>query len=163
VTAGNPVAMLPESETTARALASREFVCVVDPFVTDTTRLAHLVLPTTTLLESDDLLGSYGHHWLGAATPVVPPPEGVLSDLEISTERSQSSQWSAALDGPAEATVHPDAAGGLADGAICRLESPIASMTVRLRLDARQRRDVVLTPKGGHLRDGRCANALVAA
>ncbi|HVY62053.1 MAG TPA: molybdopterin-dependent oxidoreductase, partial [Planctomycetota bacterium] len=83
VTAGNPVAMLPESETTAQALASREFVCVVDPFETDTTRLAHLVLPTTTLLESDDLLGSYGHHWIGASRPVVPPPPGVLSDLEI--------------------------------------------------------------------------------
>src|SRR4029077_2395832 len=45
--------------------------------------LAHLVLPTTTLLEADDLLGSYGHHWIGVATLVVPPPEGVRSDLEI--------------------------------------------------------------------------------
>jgi anaerobic selenocysteine-containing dehydrogenase len=259
VTAGNPVAMLPESETTARALASREFVCVVDPFMTDTARLATLVLPTTTLLESDDLLGSYGHHWLGVARPVVPPPEGVLSDLEIaqalaarldarlgtslaedmrgsardwkrrlvepllgpkgvtlealeagpvrnplapevlfaerrfatpsgrvnlvtepppsapevdgyplsllalSTEKAQSSQWTGALEGPAVATAHPDAAPGLADGALCRLESRLGGMTVRLRHDARQRRDVVIVAKGGHLRDGRCANALVAA
>ena len=83
VTAGNPVTMLPESETTRRALQSRDFVVVVDSFLTDTARLAHLVLPTTTLLEADDLLGSYGHHWIGVATPVVPPPEGVRSDLEI--------------------------------------------------------------------------------
>ena len=36
-------------------------------------------------------------------------------------------------------------------------------MTVRLKHDARQRRDVVIVPKGGHLRDGRCANALIRA
>ena len=61
------------------------------------------------------------------------------------------------------ATVHPDAAGGLPDGALCLLESPRGTMTVRLRHDPLQRRDVVLTPKGGHLRDGRCANALLTA
>ena len=83
VTAGNPVVMLPESWTTVQALSSREFVVVVDSFLTDTARLAHLVLPTTTLLEDDDLLGAYGHHWIGASTPVVKPPDGVKNDLEI--------------------------------------------------------------------------------
>ena len=86
VTAGNPVAMLPESETTIKALSTRDFVVVVDSFLTDTARLAHLVLPTTTLLEADDLLGAYGHHWIGVAKPVVAPPEGVKSDLEIAQE-----------------------------------------------------------------------------
>src|SRR5262249_33390488 len=60
ITAANPVAMLPETETTAKALASRELVVVVDAFLTDTARLAHVVLPTVTLLEADDLLGAYG-------------------------------------------------------------------------------------------------------
>ena len=75
--------MLPESNTIAEALRTRELVVVVDSFLTDTAKLAHLVLPTTTLLEADDLLGAYGHHWLGVARPVVPPPPGVRSDLEI--------------------------------------------------------------------------------
>src|SRR5262245_13296594 len=253
VTAGNPVAMLPESETTIKALRSREFVVVVDSFMTDTARLAHLVLPTTTLLEADDLLGSYGHHWIGVANPVVAPPEGVKSDLEIvqelaarvgleevmagsprdwkrrfvapklaphgitletleagavrnpipkqvlfadrrfptatgkvnlmteeppasadnpdfplfmmslSTEKSQSSHWAAAQEGYATVTVHPDAAGEIADGALCRMESTIGAMTVRFRHDGRQRRDVAIIPKGGHYRDGRCANALLRA
>ena len=83
VTAGNPVAMLPDSATIARALASRELVVVVDAFVTDTAELAHVVLPTTTLLEDDDVLGSYGHHHIGVSTPVVPRPDNVRSDLEI--------------------------------------------------------------------------------
>ena len=83
VTAGNPVAMLPDSATIARALATREFVVVVDAFLTDTAELAHVVLPTTTLLEDDDVLGSYGHHYIGVSTPVVPRPDNVRSDLEI--------------------------------------------------------------------------------
>ena len=83
VTAGNPVAMLPESNTTARALGTRELVVVADSFLTDTAALAHVVLPTPTLLEADDLLGAYGHHHLGAARPVVPAPDEVRSDLQI--------------------------------------------------------------------------------
>lgn len=83
VTAANPVAMLPDSATVARALETRELVVVVDSFLTDTARRATLVLPTTTLVEDDDLVGAYGNHWLGASVPVVRRPEGVLSDLEI--------------------------------------------------------------------------------
>ena len=83
VTAGNPVAMLPDAGTVARAFETRELVVVVDSFLTDTARRAHWVLPTTTLVEDDDLFGAYGHHWLGASTPAVAPPDGVFSDLEI--------------------------------------------------------------------------------
>ena len=254
ITAGNPVAMLPESETIAQALRTRELVVVVDAFLTDTARLAHVVLPTTTLLEADDLVGAYGHHYIGVARPVVPPPPGVKSDLEIvqelcrrvgmegamdgdarawkrrmieprlgaheitletlergpvknplkgpvlfadrkfptptgrvnlitdavdedepapgdyplyfmalSTDKSQSSQWAKSQEGPAVVTVHPDSAAGVPDGGICRIASAIGSMVVRLRHDPMQRRDVAITAKGGHLRDGRCANALIRA
>ena len=83
VSAANPVAMLPESKTVAKALESRELTVVVDSFLTDTARCADIVLPTTTMLEEDDLVGAYGHHWLAEVRPVVPPPEGVKSDYEI--------------------------------------------------------------------------------
>lgn len=83
VTAGNPVSMLPDPATVAKALETRELVVVVDPFLTDTARRATVVFPTTTLVEDDDLMGAYGNHWLGASTPVVPPPPGVKTDLEI--------------------------------------------------------------------------------
>jgi anaerobic selenocysteine-containing dehydrogenase len=247
ITAGNPVCMLPESETIARALSSRELVVVVDPFMTDTARLAHVVLPSATLLEDDDLVGAYGHHYIGEVRPVVPPPRGVKTDLEIlqalaprlgligvvdgtarewkarllrpevgilddlpmrnprapqvlfadrrfptksgrvnllttapppaldpggdfplvllglATERSQSSQWPKAPDGPAVCTVHPDAAAGIPDGALARLETRVSSLVVRLKHDVRQRRDVAIVPKGGHLRAGRCPNVLLSA
>ena len=79
----NPVAMLPDSQTVAAALRSREFTVVVDSFMTDTAQCADLVLPTTTMLEEDDLLGAYGHHWLVEMRAVTEPPPGVLSDFEI--------------------------------------------------------------------------------
>jgi anaerobic selenocysteine-containing dehydrogenase len=251
ITAGNPAASLPDAASVDRALRTREFVCVVDPWMTDTARAATLVLPTTTLLEDDDLMGSYGHHYVGASTPVVAPPPGVLSDLQIlqqlaprvgldglldgtarewkerilrrdagftlaeaeerprrsalsgkvvfadrkfatasgkvnlvtaapvgarvteeyplyvmalSSEKSQSTQWSKARPpGPAIVAVHPDAARGIADGALARLETAIGAMEVRVRHDPKQRRDVALLAKGGHLRDGRCANVLSRA
>jgi anaerobic selenocysteine-containing dehydrogenase len=256
VTAGNPVAMLPDALSVKRALETRELTVVVDAFLTDTARAAHLVLPTTTMLEDDDLVGAYGHHWLGEVRPVVPPPDGVRSDYEIvrslaarlglaerfapdveswkrrmlakvagrgasleairdgyvrnplspavlfadrkfmtssgrvnlihdfdpeperpttdrplllmafSTEKAQSSQWARPRslgDGPAVATVHPDAAPGFRDGDVAGLESELGAIEVRLALDARQRRDVVLMAKGGWLAHGRCANALVPA
>lgn len=83
VTAGNPVCMLPGAATVDRALAQTEFVVVVDPFLTDTGRRADLVLPVPTLLEDEDLIGSYGHHYLGASRPVVPPPDGVVHEVEL--------------------------------------------------------------------------------
>lgn len=86
VTCGNPVAMLPDSATVARAFEKTEFSVVVDSFPTDTTRRATLVLPTTTLLEDDDLLGAYGHHYLAVSRPVIPAPPGVLTDLQIFQE-----------------------------------------------------------------------------
>jgi anaerobic selenocysteine-containing dehydrogenase len=86
VTAANPVAMLPESQTVRQALESRELTVVVDAFLTDTARTADIVLPTTTFLEEDDLLGAYGHHWLAEMQPVVKPPANVKSDYQIVQE-----------------------------------------------------------------------------
>lgn len=83
IDAANPVAMLPGSARLAAALRRREFVVVVDSFLTDTAQCADLVLPCATMLEEDDLCGAYGHHWLGLQRAVVPPPEGVRTDLEI--------------------------------------------------------------------------------
>jgi hypothetical protein len=83
--------------------------------------------------------------------------------MALSTDKAQSSQWAKPAEGPLVITVHPDASCGVPDGGTCRLESAVGSMIVKLRHDAAQRRDVAIAPKGGHLRDGRCANALIRA
>lgn len=86
VTAGNPVAMLPDSTTVSAALAGLEHLIVADVFLTETASRADLVLPVPSLLEDDDLLGAYGHHWIGESRPVVSPPPGVLHEVRIFQE-----------------------------------------------------------------------------
>ncbi|MFL5434114.1 MAG: hypothetical protein ACJ784_06345, partial [Myxococcales bacterium] len=48
-------------------------------------------------------------------------------------------------------------------GGFGRLESVIASMPVQVLHDPRQRRDVALMAKGGHMREKRNANVLARA
>ncbi|MEL7368881.1 MAG: molybdopterin-dependent oxidoreductase [Myxococcota bacterium] len=82
VTAGNPVAMLPDSNT-VRTAFERTFTIVVDTHPTDTTDVADIVFPTLTLLEDEDLLGAYGNHYLRASRPALKPPQGPRHELEI--------------------------------------------------------------------------------
>ena len=79
----NPVTQFPDSTLTERALRSLRFLVVVDAFPTDTAECATLVLPPALMLEHDDLVGSYGHRFLGLARRVVPPPPEARTDLEI--------------------------------------------------------------------------------
>jgi len=67
--------------------------------------------------------------------------------------------------GPPECFVHPDAPGaaGLRDGAIARLCSPVGEIDVHVRLDARMPARLCVVHRGGSVRLGRGANALVAA
>ncbi len=83
VTCGNPVATLPDSHATGEALRTRDLTVVVDSFLTDTARCADIVLPVTTMLEDDDLIGAYGHHWLAEVTPVADAPGEVKTDYGI--------------------------------------------------------------------------------
>jgi anaerobic selenocysteine-containing dehydrogenase len=84
--------------------------------------------------------------------------------MALSTDKAQSSQWSKRQpDAPPTVTVHPDAAAGIADGAVARLESAAGALEVVVRHDPRQRRDVALMAKGGHLRNARNANVLTRA
>ena len=83
VSAANPVAMLPDSARVARALESLPFVVVVDSHETDTTRRADVVLPVATMLETEDVCGAYGHHWVQKMVPVIPPMGESKTELEI--------------------------------------------------------------------------------
>ena len=79
-------------------------------------------------------------------------------------EKSQASQW--AGKGLAERTwvvVHPEAAGGLAEGDVVTVRSAKGALEAELRFDAEQRRDVAIMPKGGHFDRGHCANKLIEA
>lgn len=259
ISCGNPVVMLPDSRAIEEGLRTRDLVVVVDSFLTDTARCASFVLPTTTLFEDEDIIASFGHHWLGASRPVLRAPDGVLTDLQIvqrlaaridelrpdaeplapriegsaadwkrrfaqplaahgidverleheavanpfapvvpfearvfstasgrmqllSTEPepeseesrrplwlmsnsiadAQCSQWSVDVPTLLPAVCHPDAAPGRNDGDEALLRNDMGELRVRLSFDDRQRRDIVVVPKGGPFATGHCVNTLVS-
>lgn len=133
---GNPVSMLPDSGAVARGISSIDFVVVLDAFLTDTAELADVVLPTTTMLEEHDVVGAYGHSWVQLAQPVVTPPEGVLSDLEIYRALAQRLGFGADLASTAEDYIDrvlgPMNAGGVTREALKRagLRKPSAPRVV---------------------------------
>ncbi len=83
VNGGNPVNQSPNSNAVARAFEKLEFTVVVDSFLTDTADYADIFLPTTTFLEEEDALVSWGHNIIGGVNPVVEPVGEARSDLWI--------------------------------------------------------------------------------
>jgi anaerobic selenocysteine-containing dehydrogenase len=83
VSACDPVAAAPNSESTKKALNSLDFVVVVDHFLNDTTDCADLFLPATTYLEEDDYVTSPQYNWLNAVKQAIPPRGEAKSDQEI--------------------------------------------------------------------------------
>jgi anaerobic selenocysteine-containing dehydrogenase len=95
-----------------------------------------------------------------------PPPEEPGFPLWLfsnSTENSQSSQWAGPPPDLLTVTCHPEAAPGLSEGDLVVLESAIGRLGARVAFDPKQRRDVLLVPKGGHFDTGTSANALIRA
>ena len=83
VNGGNPVNQSPNSQRVAKAFLELEFVVVVDTVLTDTADYAHVFLPTTTFLEEEDMLVSWGHNIIGGVNPVIDPVGESRSDLWI--------------------------------------------------------------------------------
>jgi anaerobic selenocysteine-containing dehydrogenase len=52
--AGNPVLSTPGGPRLERALATLDFMVSIDPYLNETTRLAHVILPPTSVLERSD-------------------------------------------------------------------------------------------------------------
>jgi anaerobic selenocysteine-containing dehydrogenase len=99
VTAGNPVAMLPDSKTVGEELRRADFTVVVDTHHTDTTACADLILPTLTLAEDDDILGAYGNHYLRVSRPVIEPEGEARHELWIFQELASRVGLEGLLDG----------------------------------------------------------------
>ena len=70
----NPVAVAPESAKVAAGFAREDlYTVVLEQFMTDTARMADLVLPATTQLEHWDTHASYGHTWALVNRPAIAP------------------------------------------------------------------------------------------
>lgn len=103
ITAGNPAAMLPDSDRVARELRKIDFTVVVDTHWTDTCAVADLVLPTLTLVEDEDVMGAYGNTYLRSSRPVVEPVGEARHELWIHQQLAHRLGFGALLEGtPAE-------------------------------------------------------------
>jgi anaerobic selenocysteine-containing dehydrogenase len=79
----NLVNQMPGTLATRRALGALDFGVCVDQFLTDTADSCDVFLPSTTMLEEEDFLPSYGHQWMQLMRPVVAPQGESRSDLTI--------------------------------------------------------------------------------
>jgi anaerobic selenocysteine-containing dehydrogenase len=71
----NPVAVAPEQEKVKRGFARDDlFVAVHEQFMTDTAKMADIVLPATMFTEHDDIYGAGGHPHIQIGTKLVEPP-----------------------------------------------------------------------------------------
>ena len=82
----NVVNQAPDSRHIARAFESIEFKVVVDAFMNDTAQRADLILPSTLMLEQEDIIGSYLHEYVQHVRPVLEPPGEARDDMWILSE-----------------------------------------------------------------------------
>jgi anaerobic selenocysteine-containing dehydrogenase len=82
----NVVNQAPDSHRIARAFAGVDFKVVVDAFMNDTAQRADLILPSTLMLEQEDIIGSYMHEYVQHVRPVLDPPGEARDDLWILSE-----------------------------------------------------------------------------
>ena len=84
VQSSNPAVVAPESGLVRKGLMKDDmFLCVHEQFMTDTARLADIVLPATTFLEHDDFYTSYGHPYLQLGPKILDPIGETRSNHEM--------------------------------------------------------------------------------
>ena len=80
----NPIVVHPDQNRMRRGLARDDVFCVgIDVAMTESMAHCDIILPAASSFECDDLYGSYGHHWLQRAKPVIAPLGESLPNTEI--------------------------------------------------------------------------------
>ncbi len=106
----NPAVVIPDSRRVRAGLARDDLLLVVhEHFLTETARLADVVLPATTFVEHDDVYRSYGHRYLHWARAAVAPPEGPRPGEGPRSNVEAFGAIAAALDLPADCRPRPAA------------------------------------------------------
>jgi anaerobic selenocysteine-containing dehydrogenase len=80
----NPAAVAPDQSRVVSGLKRDDlFTVVLEHFLNDTARYADIVLPATMQLEHWDIHSSYGHLYVQANPPAIPPPGETKPNTEI--------------------------------------------------------------------------------
>ena len=80
----NPVSVAPDQEKVKRGFARDDlFVCVHEQFMTDTAKLADLVLPASMFVEHDDIYQAGGSQYILLGPKLVEPPGECRSNHDV--------------------------------------------------------------------------------
>jgi anaerobic selenocysteine-containing dehydrogenase len=80
----NPVSVCPEQDLVKRGFARDDlFTCVHEQFLTETARMADVVLPATMFLEHDDIYQGGGHQYILAGPKLIEAPGECRSNHEV--------------------------------------------------------------------------------
>ncbi len=80
----NPLSVAPEQERVKRGFARDGlFVCVHEQFMTETARVADIVLPATMFLEHDDIYRGGGHQYIILGPKAIDPPGDCRNNHEV--------------------------------------------------------------------------------
>ena len=80
----NPVSVAPDQETVKRGFARDDlFVCVHEQFMTDTAKMADVVLPATMFVEHDDFYTAGGSQYILLGPKLIEPPGECRSNHEV--------------------------------------------------------------------------------
>ena len=80
----NPVTVAPDSNRVRRGFLREDlFTCVHEQFMTETARMADIVLPATMFLEHDDLYQAGGHSHIQIGPRLIEPPGSARSNHDV--------------------------------------------------------------------------------
>ena len=80
----NPVVVAPEQDTVKRGFARDDlFVCVHEQVMTDTARMADVVLPATMFVEHDDIYTAGGSQYILLGPKLIEPPGECRNNHEV--------------------------------------------------------------------------------
>ena len=80
----NPVSVCPDQEMVKRGFAREDlFVCVHEQFMTETARMADVVLPATMFMEHDDVYQGGGHQYIILGPKLIEPPGECRSNHDV--------------------------------------------------------------------------------
>lgn len=83
----NPVSVAPEQELVRQGFAREDLFTVVhEQFMTDTAKMADIVLPATQFLEHDDIYKGGGHQYFLLGPKAVESPEGPRENIHVINE-----------------------------------------------------------------------------
>ncbi|HCL89755.1 MAG TPA: hypothetical protein DHW70_00280, partial [Candidatus Atribacteria bacterium] len=79
----NPVTSNPNINQLSRAMKQLDLIVVADLFLTDTARMADIILPAASMYEYYDLITGYGHSYIQLQQKIINPPGECKHESEI--------------------------------------------------------------------------------